>query len=456
MRKDTLTCSDNLLISKISLYFCTASILVGIISAIIGATPILLALISSLILPLWLFSQSAVAKFNIKSQIILCLLWFFGFSVFYVFLFYDIRIERAGRIILYAVGDEQNYIDSFGAASFDITYGGKDLTVFYQTFYTFLKFITIDGQYISNYYFFNVILLLFGNIFLSSALQSVSKTQIGIPSFLFLSCMPEGYFWALSLYKDVLIYFLISFAIMCFCSDRVRRGIFVIVAAGIFRSLLVVLGMVETLYNRKNLMVLERALIFALVGFFVYLNLDHVLDYIYIFFNEEKLNRILFDIYGLNSIPDISVFFVPILLIFGLLFCIAGSIFIIFQPTPFFLNPDLGDQYLHSWSDLTIAGIVSFPLISIYVVYCNKNFFSSIRNDLFFRFSFVYNSILILSFLFLTLRHRFVVSYVFICGALHLWWRIKNSQVKISMPSLVGSFLISLMCAFAVAKVKGN
>lgn len=138
----------------------------------------------------------------------------------------------------------------------------------------------------------------------------------------------------------------------------------------------------------------------------------------------------------------------PFLIFYGIAF-IMFPILLMYQPTPFFLLSNTKDPFLIGWSDLSFSALLIFPVISLYVFYCVINFVKRFKGDIFFRLSYIYFFLLSVSFIFLTLRHRFTVYAFLISGAV-IWLnqqlrRQKNMSLIFATSAYSAAFIVGLL-----------
>ena len=401
---------------------------------------------------IWLTAQKNIGKCNQSTKIFICSIWFLFFASAYCYFFSELRLVRSGSLFLFPDGDEVRYFNAVKNGTTDITYGSFDVSVFYQAFIWLIKIMTLDGDVVQMFYFFNIFCLLFGNIFLSLAIQKISSLDVGFSSFLLLAVVPEGYFWALTLYKELLIYLMITLCFYLYASGKLSRYLHALTLIGFFRPIFVGLAGLELFNNTQKINLLGKVFWLILISVIFLFIFDSTVIYLSLFFNSERWDSIL-NAYGMSWMLDsrLLYFLIPLLMPF-IIFCLF--IFLAFQPSLFFINTASENYYLTPWSDLIFSANLTLPFISLYLFKSSMSFFKSFSKDIFYRISFLYCMFISISFLFMTLRHRFIVTYIIIAGSLVMWGKIKNHSLKLSNSNYFMCFLFGVLCSLLVGLIK--
>ena len=440
------------LIPRIYISLVVYGVFLSVCAFFIGSVPPFMVLMSMIVLVFWVAMMTSYHHLSNGTVFFICVAWLLICAVSFTAIFVDIRMERAGDLLLYgALGDESNYLGALRSnREISVIYNSTDVSGFYNTYLNFQRVFTVAGSYINGYYLFNIIALTLGNVFLSLAALKLCNRRASFSVFILLTAIPEGYFWSLTLYKEILVYLLVSLAIFFYIWGRPLYFFVILSLASFFRSVMILNFIAEFAYRNLNKRIYIKliAIIFFIfsAGIFWYLFSD-ILD---VFFVDTRVIYVLGKLnifgYGDNSI---------ILWLMGVGFVLLVPIIVMFQPTPFFSVSDQSDVYQLPWSDLVLSGLISLPILSLYVIHAYTQIISSIKNDVLFRFTFVYYFILSASFMFFTLRHRFSMAYVLLVAACIFLEEIRTRKVKLSFIQVIFYFSAGGFISYLVGYTKG-
>jgi hypothetical protein len=440
------------IIPRIYIFLLVYGWILSISALLIGSISPLAASISMTIFLLWFIMLLTYHRLSRSAVFFVCVAWSLICVLTFITIYADIRISRSGDLLLYgALGDESRYLDALKSNSdISVIYNSVDVSGFYNTYLNIQRFFTLAGSFINGYYLFNIVVLTLGNVFLSLTALKLSSGRAAFSVFLLLTAMPEGYFWSLTLYKEILIYFFVALSIFFYVWGRSLYSFILLLFASLFRSVMVLNFIAEFVYRNFNKTVLLK--IFTLVFIILSVGLFWLLfsDILDIFFLDT---RVLISLGKINifGFSDNSI----ILWLLGFCFVLLVPIIIMFQPTPFFIVSDHLDVYQLPWSDLVPSGLLTLPILSVYVIHSYTRIFNSLRNDIFLRFTFIYYFILSASFMFFTLRHRFSMAYLLLVGACIFLEDIRVNKVRLSFNQTLFYFVCGGFISYLVAFTKG-
>lgn len=445
--------NDFFRVSVPSAYLFISTLCLGLLSYINGSSSISNCLYSISVIFSWLIIQKILRESSFGLKVFIVITWSLFFIIFYITDFTNLRITRFDSLFLYSNGDEMRYLESLQMQALEVSYGKFDVSFFYQIYFSLLNFITNKGNLLANFYAFNIALLIVANYLIAKSAERLTTEKICLPIFLLLNTIPEGYFWALTLYKEVLCYFLISLVFYLFSKKRYMAFLSALGSLILFRTSFILNAFTEFLFLRKKGNIIGKTAIFVTSFFVILLFFSNFYEYTNLFMNANRLDWLIkrYNLDFLNNYPLLFYICMPLLFVLSIF---AGLIFVLHQPTPFFLLSDPYNEYLYPWYDLIVSSIIIFPFISLYCFKCFRSLITSLRHDIYFRFCVTYFFGILLSALFLTLRHRFVCMPVIMVGALIFWFELKRGKFKYSMLNYIYSFLFTLISLYLVAFIK--
>lgn len=365
-------------------------------------------------------------------------------------------LNGVGVFLFGANGDDFKYFQHVtGVENLLIDYHGVDQSS-YLHYPNLIKAITIDGRFPYLYYIFNGTLHLVNIIFIFFISKRLFDSGVAKISTVLFVVYPENYLWLSLWYKE---YYLLSLIICMYLLWLYRSKLVIswllpaleILNLRFSYLIAFISSMILTKFSTKKILILAPPALAILIAILVLLD-SNVINYFNLFFRGERLELYWEKVMVLtNGYAYFLLALVPFILI-------ALCIMVWFQPFAFYPNSE--NVFNSIWVLESLAGIFWFMLLPFAFLGGWKLFKEEKCNSeqkLLLRLVILLTLLLILSFMFLTIRHRFMLTpFLLLIAAKGLTVaapRLVNPVSCISYVSFVSS--VYLCMNFIIIDYKG-
>lgn len=311
-----------------------------------------------------------------------------------------------GHLVFGNRGDEFKYSQYIlNGTSLNLGYAGVS-DERYELFPQFLLFINGSDDSFIRIYLFNVFVYITTALLLFKLVKTIFSRDVALIACSLYALYPENYFWMATLYKDFLL--VAATIIFVYSLVKLYRLLFPTVFLSIpivvlrpFILLLIASSIFMGFVKRKSLILLCLLLVMIIV-FIAYLN-GFFSGYVELFFRPERLLVYWDKFYALSPFGVFgTILLIPAAFVFGIFFVFLQ---------PFFYYPITTNVYDTLWRYLSLSGLYWFSFFPAYLM-AFFNFNGSPTKGLsIFRYFLVFLALsLLVSFLFLTMRHRYLLT----------------------------------------------